>query len=130
MGAPSDGQGGGVNTTGYLKEFSGSDGSNAIGDYAWYVTNSSDKTHPAGTKPENELDLQDMSGNVWEWTWDWDGDYPMEDVTDYRGAVPGLYRVIRGGSFVSLESSCTVAERGNSPPYFRVNVAGSRVMRP
>lgn len=130
MGAPPDGQGGETNTTGYLKAFSGSDGSNAIGDYAWYVTNSSDKTHPAGAKAANELGLYDMSGNVWEWTWDWDGDYPTEAVTDYRGAVPDLYRVIRGGGYGNLESSCTVADRGNSPPYFRVSVAGFRVVRP
>ncbi len=75
--------GGGVYTTGYLKAFAGSTGTNNIGDYAWDGYYSSPQgtateptTHPVGTKLPNELGLYDMSGNVWEKTWDWWASYP------------------------------------------------------
>ena len=80
-------------TTGYLKAFAGSTGSNTIGDYAWYYSNAGSTTHPVGTKPANELGLHDMSGNVWEWCWDWWGaPYPTGPLTNYRGAASGTYR--------------------------------------
>jgi eukaryotic-like serine/threonine-protein kinase len=33
--------------------------------YAWYVTNSQDRTWPVGSKKPNDLGLFDMHGNVW-----------------------------------------------------------------
>ena len=45
-------------------KYSGSDRLKQVG---WYAENSSDKTHPVGElSPPNELNLCDMSGNVWE----------------------------------------------------------------
>jgi len=115
MGATSDRTSGytgiGTNTTGYNKAFAGSTGSNTIGDFAWYTTNSGSTTHTVGTKTANELGLYDMSGNVLEWIWDWynNGYYPSGVLTDYRGRSTGTYRDLRGGSLHFNASYCHVA---------------------
>ncbi|HOX92417.1 MAG TPA: SUMF1/EgtB/PvdO family nonheme iron enzyme, partial [Spirochaetales bacterium] len=70
MGATADRSNGytgtGVNTTGYIKTFAGSTGSNAIGDYAVYGYYDNPKTagqtttqrsNPVGTKTANELGI-------------------------------------------------------------------------
>ena len=126
-----------LNTTGWVKDFAGSDGINAVGDYAWTSENSSNKTHPAGTKLPNELGLYDMSGNVWEWCWDWyedDGTLPnyaiTGTVTDHLGAASGTSRVFRGGSWNNGAVSCTVAIRNRSYPNYQNYGLGFRVVRP
>ena len=120
--------GSGVYTTGYLKSFAGSTGSNSIDDYAWHSGNSSDTTHPVGAKLPNELGLYDMSGNVWEWTWDWFASYPAGSLSDPRGPASGTNRVIRGGSWSNDASFCTVAYRTYFFPHGRSNNAGFRVV--
>ena len=135
MGAPADGQDEGINRTGYTKAYAGA-GTNSIGDYAWYDENSDDKTHPVGGKRPNELGLYDMSGNVEEWCWDWDNPQTGKR-TDDRGVSSGSYRVVRGGSWHSDASFCTVASRNDYSyiwndyfPYNRRNYRGFRVLRP
>jgi formylglycine-generating enzyme required for sulfatase activity len=116
------------NTTGYTKTFAGSNGSNNIGDYAWYVDNAGSKTHEVGKKGANELGLKDMNGNVYEWCWDWDGSYPSGEETDYTGAGSGPYRVFRGGSWYTIASYCTVAHRDSYYPNTRRDNLGFRVV--
>ncbi len=135
MGATSDRSygytGSGVNTTGYTKAFAGSTGSNSIGDYVWYNTNSSSKTHPVGSKVANELGLYDMSGNVLEWCWDWHGAFPTGILTDYRGAASRVYKVLRGGSRISDRDSLPFIYRGSGLPYSRSSTSyGFRVVLP
>jgi sulfatase modifying factor 1 len=141
--------------TGYAKPFAGSnatnaagdDGTNDIGDYAWYSIagdgtgeNSYGTTHPVGTTGTtghpNELGLYDMSGNVCEWVWDYadNGTWPYYaisgTVTDYRGAASGTYRVLRGGGWDNNDSYATVAVRVSGEPVDWSNDYGFRVVRP
>jgi sulfatase modifying factor 1 len=137
MGAPSDGQDGGINTTGYLKDFSGSNGVNSIGDYAVFgygggtetgrTTN--ERSNPVGSKLPNELSLYDMSGNVLERCWDWEAGYLTGTLTDYRGPESGSERIIRGGGWFFGSVTCTVARRSGTTPNFRTSYTGLRVVR-
>ena len=107
---------GGNNSCGYKYS-----GSNDIDNVAWYFDNSGHKTHPVGTKAQNELGIYDMSGNVWEWCSDWYGDYSSGAQTNPKGPYDGSYRVNRGGSWdnfaiyfrSSRRSDFTLGDRNN-----------------
>jgi len=132
MGAPADGQGLDPNTTGYLKDYAGDDGTNTIDDCAWYDKDMTDDfPHPVGLKDPNELDICDMSGNIYEWCWDWYGTITSGEKSDYTGATSGSQRVLRGGCFEYTEGYCSVNERyftepGGGEPHM---IVGFRVVR-
>jgi formylglycine-generating enzyme required for sulfatase activity len=77
-------------------------GGNTIDDVAWYGDNSDGKTHAAGTKSPNELEIYDMSGNVYEWVNDWRGDYSSVAQTNPKGPSSGYFRMMRGGAWNSV----------------------------
>ncbi|MDM8537516.1 SUMF1/EgtB/PvdO family nonheme iron enzyme [Desulfobacterales bacterium HSG17] len=104
-------------------------GGNDIDRVAWYRDNSGKKTHPAGTKAENDLGLYDMSGNVREWCQDWYGNYPSGAVSDPVGPSSGSYRVYRGGCWSGYAQSCRSAFRGWNPPVGRYDYLGFRLLR-
>jgi formylglycine-generating enzyme required for sulfatase activity len=104
-------------------------GSPTIGDVAWYYDNAGSTTHPVATKNANELQLFDMSGNVWEWCWDIYGAYPSGAQTDPHGPSSGTSRVRRGGSWNGDASYCTVSRRGYNGATVSNVYIGFRVCR-
>jgi len=101
-------------------KWAGTDTEAELKNYAWYNSNSGDKTHEVKKKTPNGYGLYDMSGNVWEWCWDWyDDTLPALPGADYAGLVSGSYRVLRGGSWYYYASYCPVGLRYNYSPDFR-----------
>jgi formylglycine-generating enzyme required for sulfatase activity len=93
-------------------------GDNSIGSVAWYLGNSGDSTHPVKRKTPNQLDLYDMSGNVWEWCLDYydSNYYSSSPKTNPSNRSRSDYRVLRGGSCIYGESFCRVAGRDKGYP--------------
>ena len=95
-----------MKSEGYI--FSGSDN---IDEVAWHKGNSDNKKHPVASLKPNELGIYDMSGNVGEWCEDeWDA-YPDGALTDPEPEAEGAFKIIRGGSYGSLQSTCRVSNR-------------------
>ena len=108
-------------------------GSNTIGNVAWYLTNSSNNTHPVGIKTSNELGLFDMSGNVLEWCWDRYGEYIGVAQTNPNGPTTNSReRILRGGFFMVNENYCRISFRnwfGGLHPDNRDGVIGFRCVK-
>lgn len=108
-------------------------GSDKLKQVGWYQENSDDETHDVGLLLANELDIYDLSGNVWEWCED---DYHP----NYAGAPKnglawidtprGEDRVLRGGGAFSLALDCRSANRYRFHPDYRDNDIGFRLVLP
>lgn len=84
-------------------------------DYAWIPANSNNRTHEVKKKEPNELNLYDMSGNVWEWVWDAVGTTRLEigEVNNPLGSEDrSTCRLYRGGSWLNYSNYGSVIFRG------------------
>jgi formylglycine-generating enzyme required for sulfatase activity len=102
----------------------------SLTNHAWYIDDSNNQTQPVGQKPPNAWGLYDMHGDVWEWCQDWysDTSYPGGSVTDPRGPITGLTRVLRGGSWADGETLCRSACRIGDDPTAQYFTYGFRVV--
>jgi formylglycine-generating enzyme required for sulfatase activity len=104
-----------------------------LGEYAWYQANGSDRTWPVGGKKPNDLGLFDMHGNVWNWCQNefrpYQGRKFVEDKEGNLIVNDKHSRVLRGGSFSTLESNVRTASRNSDTPTNRFNINGFRPSR-
>lgn len=114
---------GGVNSNEYKYS-----GSSTVGTVAWYGSNASNKTHPVAQKTANEINVFDMSGNVWEWCSDWYGNYTMSSQTNPTGATSGPGHVIRGGAYNDAPTECRVSVRSNAAANSSFSTLGLRLV--
>ena len=69
-----------------------------------YYDSTIGKTLAVGSYKPNAFGLYDMHGNVHEWCEGWYEKYPVEPVTDPKGPATGEKKVLRGGSFGTLDA--------------------------
>lgn len=96
---------------------------------AWYKDNSDDRIQPVASKEDNAFGLYDMLGNVYEWVNDYWEYYSKEVQNNPHGPSSGEERVIRGGSYKSLENNCTVSARNMAEEDDVIMPIGFRVVK-
>src|SRR5262249_32080642 len=105
---------------GSTTDFGFGNSTSKLGDYAWFVDNSSKKTHPVGQKKANGWGLYDMHGNVAEWCNDvYDPNYYQSSPpANPRGPAYGKQYVLRRGSWTSAGECLRSCQRlGESPGF-------------
>jgi formylglycine-generating enzyme required for sulfatase activity len=100
-------------------EFCFGDGTQELGQYAWFGENSAYRTHPvysddaAGRKRPNAFGLYHVHGQVWEWCGNWWADNAADSkAVDYVSSS----RCLRGGAFNYFPEYCRSANRGRRNP--------------
>lgn len=87
-------------------------------------------TAPVGSYAANGFGLHDMLGNVWEWVGDcWNDSHEAGDPHVARFSGDCSRRVIKGGSWISIERLVRIAARGADKPVSRTIGTGFRVVR-
>ena len=104
-------------------------GSNNIDEVAWYKDNSEKMTHEVGTKFPNELEIYDMSGNVWEFCNDFSENLSNKEVLNPLGPSQGFTRIWRGGGWYGGIKGNLVTFRGSFTPGKSSDYLGFRICR-
>ncbi len=125
-----------LNTTGYAKPFSGSNGTNLIQNYVIFGygtgepgSTTVDRTSLAWMVDANELGIRSLSGNVHELVWDWYGDWPAGALANHQGPAGGILRVRRGGAWNSPSADCSISARAFVAPFVRDPAQGLHLVR-
>ncbi len=111
-------------------------GSDSLQQVGWFNDNSDSTTHKVGQLLANELNICDMSGNVWEWCQDryqekyYQQCYKQGTVTNPKGPARGSRRFLRGGSCFGDRVECRTVFRGADHPGSRDDFIGFRLVLP
>ena len=87
------------------------------------------RTHETARKVPNPWGFYDMHGNVWEWCEDAFTDNPMRTDGATSPVEDAPARVMRGGAWTEIGTSCRSAKRGHGAPDLRMQFIGLRVAR-
>lgn len=111
--------------------YSFGDDESKLGDYAWYVGNSDNETHPVGQRDSNLWGLYDIHGNVWEWVQDSYHSNYIGAPSDGSAWEDGdsSNRVIRLGGFNGSARYCRSAVRTGGGPGVHGSNIGFRLLR-
>ena len=103
-----------------------------LGEFAWYGSNSGNRTHAVGQKRPNAFGLYDMHGNVSEWCEDdWHKRYEGAPNNGHAwiDKPRGETRVTRGGGWRQLRPEyCRSTFRSAGNPHGRSAYIGLRVL--
>ena len=90
-------------------------------DYAWYIDNSFNKTHPVAEKKPNPWGIYDMYGNVAEWCNDIYSEnyYTVSPDKNPQGPSKGKKYVLRGGSWNTNAENIRSSFRVGEDPGFQ-----------
>jgi formylglycine-generating enzyme required for sulfatase activity len=122
------------------------DDSSELKQYAWYESNSGQKTHPVGELKANSWGLHDVHGNVWEWCQDEYEEYGTTNsenggksfvlfggtaamIQAIKKGHPNSSKVMRGGCWFCNATLCRSATRGSGDPTARNEGVGLRIVR-